>query len=297
MNPVKILLLLSALAAPFSVSAGTGKDSASLASEMVDVYGEGTDTEPLELAALEAIDVGISAEVIETFIMEGSRAGRSPAEVSAYIEIAADLHSQGIPTEIFFNAMLEGFVKGAREVEMRRSIGMLLSRLLYCREISLRHTGRRGGKVGEHKLLLSALFYTMNMGFSEDEVKTLSSAVEETGLSGRTFFGILRVAMELSNVGLGNGQITVLMDRSIRSGVSIQQMNMFPEYVNEERAKQLTDDEFYGFLLRKADEALASERSPEDTNREYGPTGSPAGGKGGPAGGGPSTGGGPGGGK
>lgn len=296
MNPVKILLLLSALAAPFSVSAGTGKDSASLASEMVDVYGEGTDTEPLKLAVLEAIDAGISAEVIEAFIMEGSRAGRSPAEVSAYIEIAADLHSQGIPTEIFFNAMLEGFVKGAREVEMRRSIGMLQSRLLFCREMSLKHTGRRGAKGGEHELLLNALFYTMNMGFSEDEVKKLSSAVEETGLSGRTFFGILRVAMELSNFGIGNGQITVLMERSIRSGVSIQQMSMFPEYVNEERAKGLTDDEFYRFLLRKADEDLASEKSPEDTRREYGPAGSPAGGKGGSAGG-PSTGGGPGGGK
>jgi hypothetical protein len=290
MNHVRaILLLLMALIVPISVSAGTGRESASLASDMVKIYGEGEDTEALGLAASDAIDAGISAEFIRTFLTEAAYTGRSPVEVSSYLEIATDLHSQSIPTDIFFNSVLEGFVKGVREEEILRSIGMLRSRLLFCSEISRGHTGRGGGKGSEHELLLSALFYTMNMGFSEDEIKILSAAVEETDLTGRTFISILKVVMELSNLGLGKETVTSLMGRSIKSGVSIRQMNMFPAYVNEERAKGLTDDIIYSLLLQKADEALLSERSPENTGRDYSTGGARTGGKGEPTGGGSST--------
>ena len=163
---VPLIVGFIALSVPVIVMPATDKDASSLGTVTDEVYGGNVDTEALKLAIFKAVDEGIPSEVIETLLRESARFGTAPEEVSSYIEIASDLHSNGIPSEHVFNTVLEGFVKGVDDDKMKLTINRLRSRLLFCNEIAQRHSSSRGGKESRHELLLNALFYTMNTGFS-----------------------------------------------------------------------------------------------------------------------------------
>ncbi|HUT64594.1 MAG TPA: hypothetical protein VMZ05_00430 [Spirochaetota bacterium] len=292
-----ILLLFIILGIPLAVSAGSDREAASVASAVDDIYGDRGGTEELKIAISEAVDAGMPSEAVEAFVREAARSERDPGEVAKYIRVASDLFSVGIPEALLFNTLIEGFVKGVGKEEMLRSVGPLRSKFRFASEISEKHTGKRGGGGSDHELLLSALFYTMNMGYAEENVKALSKAAGEKNLSSRAFFNILKISMELSSLGLRPARVSAIMERSIRNGTSIRQMSGYPSFVREGREKGLADNDIYGFLMIKADEVLISEKSSAGTGTESGKSASPSGGKGGSAGGGPSAGGSPGGGK
>ena len=290
-----ILLLFIILGVPIALSAGSAREAASVVSAVDDIYGDRRGTEELKIALSEAVDAGIPSEAVEGFVREAARSERDPGEAAEYIRTALDLFSDGIPETLLFNTLIEGFVKGVGKEEMLRSVGPLRSKLRFASEITVKHTGRRGGS--DYELLLSALFHTMNMGYTEEDIEALSKAAGEKNHSSRAFFNILRISMELSNLGFRPARVSAIMERSIRNGTSIRQISGYPSFVREGREKGLTDKDIYGFLMIKADEVLISEKSSAGPGTESGQSGFPAGTKGGSAGGGPSAGGSPGGGK
>lgn len=292
-----ILALFIILEIPLAASAGSDREAASVASSVDDIYGDRGGTEELKIALSEAVDAGMPSDAVETFVREAARSERDPGEAAEYIRVASDLFSDGIPEALLFNTLIEGFVKGVGKEEMLRSIGPLRSKLHFASEITAEHTGRRGGGGSEYELLLSALFYSMNMGYAEENLKTLSEAAGEKNLTSRAFFNILKISMELSNLGLRPARVIAVMERSIRNGTSIRQMSGYPSFVREGREKGLADNDIYGFLMIKADEVLTSEKSSAGPGAESGKQASPSGGKGGSPGGGPSAGGSSGGGK
>ena len=250
------------LSVPSIAIPGTAREEASsLVTALDKVYGADADTEALKSAVFEAAEAGITSEVMETVVRESASTGRSPKEVSGYIEIASDLHSNGIPSELIFNIVLEGFVKKVDEETMENTISMLRSRLLICNEIAQRHTSRRGGKESRYELLLTALFYTMNTGFNKSQITTLSKAEADGELGSLHFFNVLKTSMELQNLGLDSSSITVLMERSIRQRVSIQQMSQYPSIVREGRAQGLSDEQIYSSIYNKTDKDSVPERS------------------------------------
>ncbi|UCB44600.1 MAG: hypothetical protein JSV25_10300 [Spirochaetota bacterium] len=252
-----IVLSMPAIAIP-----GTAREEASsLVAALDKVYGADVDTEALKSAVSEAVEAGIPSELMETLVRESASKGRSPKEVSGYIEIASDLHSNGIPSELIFNTVLEGFVKEVDKETMENTIGMLRSKLLFCNETAQRHTGRRGGKQSRHELLLTALFYTMNTGFNKSQITTLSKAEADEKLGSLHFFNILKISMELQNLGLDNGSITVLIERSIRQRVSIHQMSQYPSIVREGKVQGLSDEQIYSSIFNQTDKAFPPERS------------------------------------
>jgi len=292
-----ILALFIILGIPLSASAGSDREAASVVSAVDDIYGDKGGTEELKIALSEAIDAGMPSEAVETFVREAARSERGPGEAAEYIRVASDLFSDAIPAGLLFNTLIEGFVKGVGKEEMQRSVGPLRSKLRFASEITAKHTGRRGREGSDHELLLSALFYTMNMGYAEENLKALSKAAGEKNLSIRAFFNILKISMELSSLGLRPVKVTAVMERSIRNGTSIRQMSGYPSFVREKREKGLADNDIYGFLMIKADEVLTSEKSSAGPGMESGQPASPSGGKGGSPGGSPSAGGSSGGGK
>jgi hypothetical protein len=286
-----ILVLFIILWIPLAASAGSEREAASVASSVDDIYGDIWGTEELKIALSEAVDAGMPSDAVETFVREAARSERDPVEAAEYIRVASDLFSDGIPEVLLFNVLIEGFVKGVGKEEMLRSIGPLRSKLRFAGEITAKHTGRRGGGGSDHELLLSALFYTMNMGYAGQNLKTLSKAAGEKNLTSRAFFNILKISMELSNLGLRPVKVTAVMERSVRNGASIRQMSGYPSFVREGREKGLADNDIYGFLMIKADEVLNSEKSSAGPGTKSGQPGSPSGGKGGSPGGSPSAGG------
>ena len=290
-----ILALSIALLVPLALSAGSQRDADSAVSAVEVIYGERDDIEVLKSAVSKAVDAGIPAEEVESFIREAAAADRDSGEVAGYVNNASELFSLGIPQTLLFNTLLEGFVKGVEKDDLLRSIGPLRSRLLLAGKITENHTGRRG-KGSEQELLLSAIFYSMNMGYAEKEIEALSKAAGETSLTGREFFEILKISMELSSLDLEPVRVTAIMERSIRNGITIRQMSGYPSFVREGREKGLAQDDIYSFLMAKADEILTSEKSQAGAAMESGKKASPPA-KGGSAGGGPSAGGSSGGGK
>jgi hypothetical protein len=296
-RPGAIIAIIAAVIAPISASAGTAQKVGDAVFAVEEAYGRGETAQALGRAVSEAIESGVPAEEIEVFIREASRADRSPEEVSAFIDAATALNYQGISPGLLFCAGLEGFARGVSEPEMKLAIDTLQSRLLFCRRIARRHTGRKkaAGAGSLDDLLIGALYYTMSMGFEEDQVSALSTAAEKARLGERMFFNVLRVAMELISLDLDPGRVSTLMARAVSSGAGAEEVAGFPAFVQAERENGFTDDAIYEELLGKIDEAAAGGKQPSGDGNGIGTPGAGSIGRGGASGGRTPAGGSPGG--
>jgi hypothetical protein len=318
-----IIALVVVLAVPIASAAGTAKKAEDALRAVEEAYGDEAygdeaysdkayddeaygDKESAEVGvrtlartASAAIQSGVSAEEIEVFVREAARSLRSPKEIAAYIEIASTLHSEGVPPGLVFDAGLEGFARGVLETEMRRSIDALRSRLLFCRTIARRYAGRgkEAGSAGD--MLMRALCYTMNMGFTEGEVAALGVAAENAGLDERAFFNVLRTSMELLGLGIDPAGVAELMVRSVRGGTDVRQIARYPALVREGRENGLSDGDIYESLFVGIEDESGIEYGPSGGKNASGSgsAGGGASGSGGSSGGGHSAGGNPGGGK
>jgi hypothetical protein len=294
-----IIALVVAFAVPMSSAAGTDKKAGDAVCAVEEAYGQGESARALARAVSEAVELGVPAEEIEVFVREAARAVRSPEEVSAYIEIASTLHSEGVPPGLVFDAGLEGFARGVLETEMRRSIDALRSRLLFCRTIARQHTGRgkEAGSAGD--MLMRALCYTMNMGLTEDELAALGAAAENAGLDEHSFFNVLRTSMELLGLGMDPAGVAELMVRSVRGRTDVRQIARYPALVREGRENGLSDGDIYESLFVGIEDESGTEYGPSGrgTASGSGSAGGGSSGGGGDSGGGHSAGGSPGGGK
>lgn len=299
-RPAVIIAVIAALIVPFSAAAGTDKEAEENAVFAVEeAYGHEESARALVGAASEAIEAGVPAEEIEPFVREAARAGRSPEEVSAFMDAATALYHQGILPGLLFSAGLEGFARGVSGTELKLMIDTLQSKLLFCRVIASRHTGRMKATAAgsQDDLLIGALYYTMNMGVTEDEVTALSAAAGKAGLGAGAFFNVLRVTMELISLDLDSGRVAGLLARAVSGGAGVQRVAVFPAFVQAERENGLTDEDIYKGLLSRIDEAAYGKERPSGNGIGAGLPGGGAAGRGGAPGGGSPAGGSPGGGK
>ncbi len=292
-----ILAVIAALLIPVSAAAGTDKKAKIAVSAVEEAYGHEESARALMRTASGAIESGVPPEDIVLFVREAARVGRSPEESSAFMDAAIALHQQGISPGLLFSAGLEGFARGVSETELKLTIDTLRSKLFFCRSIARRHTGRtkEAAAGSPDDLLMGALYYTMNMGITEDEVTALSAAAEKSGLGARAFFNVLRVTMELISLDLDPGRVSALVARTVSSGAGAEEVAGFPAFVQTERENGFTDDDIYEELLGKIDEAAAGGKQPSGDGNGIGTPGTGSSGRGGASGGRTSAGGSPGG--
>ena len=298
-RPAVILAVIAALIAPLSAAAGTDKEAENAVSAVEQAYGHEDSARALMGTVSGAIESGVPPEDIILFVREAARAGRSPEEVSAFMDTATALHHQKILPGLLFSAGLEGFARGMSETELKLTIETLQSKLLFCRVIASRHTGRMKATVAgsQDALLIGALYYTMNMGVTEDEVSALSAVAGKAGLGAGAFFNVLRVTMELISLDLDPGRVAGLVVRAVSGGAGVQRVAVFPAFVQAERENGFTDEDIYKGLLSRIDEAADGKERPSGNGIGAGLPGGGAAGRGGAPGGGSPAGGSPGGGK
>ena len=160
-----------------------------------------------------------------------------------------DLHGKGIPEEVLMNSILEGIAKGIPGKIIRESISSIEMRLGFCYRTATNHSSRRRGHSSEVELLTKALCTAMDSGFSENDINTISSAVQKQKISPSFFLQSLRTMMELQRFELEYKEIIWLIGISIEKGYRISDIRAFPLIFSSETKKGLNEEDIYIRLL------------------------------------------------
>ena len=197
----------------------------------IGLYEEPVDLTHLNDSISKAIEGGISYDKVKGFVTSSARAGRKPEEVAYYLDIIMDIHSKGIPSDIIINTILEGIAKNTSEETIRNSISSTKARLLFCNDMALNHVLKRTREETISNLVAS-LFNALNSGFTENDLKIISSAIKEKDKSAYYLFNTVNIMMELNSLELSEEKIIELMTVSIENNFTTNDISMYPDILS-----------------------------------------------------------------
>jgi uncharacterized membrane protein YgcG len=216
-------------------------------------YGEAGTRQELTDSVRRAIENGISAQNVIRFLNGCAESQREANEVSFYLNRIAELHTQGVPSELLMNSILEGVVKGVSEQDIERTLGPITDRLIFCSATARKHFPRKA-KEESVEILVNGLFQAMNLGFSSEDIDTMSTAVRKKGKTPAFFLRVIEVSMEMENAGISRSTTLHLMIASIEGDLGTNDLKVITDFMLTKQMESETEEK----LIRKALEAARS---------------------------------------
>jgi hypothetical protein len=213
-------------------------------------YGEASNRQDLADSARRAIESGISVQVVIQFLNGCAEAEREANEVSSYLDRTAELHTRGVSSELLMNSILEGVAKGVSEQDIERSLGPITDRLIYCTATARKHFPRRA-KEQSVEMLANGLFQAMSLGFSREDIDTMSAVVRKKEKTPHFFLRVIEVSMEMENAGIRRSTTLHLMIESIEGDLGTNDLKALTDFMLTKQKESDTEEE----LIRKALEA------------------------------------------
>ncbi len=228
---LSLLLLINLFFIPGFLYAGSSKDLDSIIAMVEEKYSEEINTKSLVTAVSKALEDGVPYEEVYRFVLSTAESVKSPDEVASYLNTVIDLYQSDVPADIIINTILQGIAKDLSESKIKYTILDMKNKLLFCKEIALNHCSRKKEE-NTMCLLTSGLFYTLNSGFSEIDIKNISIQIETHSKNERYFFHTLNFMMELKNLGIQKDTITKIAVIVIEHDFTISDMKKYQNLVS-----------------------------------------------------------------
>lgn len=228
-------------------------------------------------AVQRALESGVDESAVSRFVEVGSEAGRDAGELAFYLIRTAELHAEGAPAELLMNSILEGIAKDVPEQIIKSSLEPITDRLLFCTDTAREHIPRRAREANV-ELLANGLFQAMSLGFSREDIGTLSREMKQNGKSPSYFVRALEVAMEITNLGLQNSSTLMLLIEAVKSGLNTMEVASLPQILLMSGQQTFTEDDLRSMVLAARKSQVSSSEGDTETTKGASPSGSDTGG-------------------
>jgi uncharacterized membrane protein YgcG len=246
---------------PPAVMAGSRQDADEIVDRVLETYTLPLDREQVRTIVHEALEAGVPYEEVSVFMEALSTTDRPFDEIRSYLGTISEIHRSGTHSELVLNTILEGVVKGIPRERIEESLSAYRENLMFCRELALRHVGKKRADGERTGLLTDAAFITLLAGFDRSDVETLSRVAESNHKSPSYVIKTLEVAIELKNLGLGEEQAIELVSTAVSQDYTVYDLKDIPTLYLTSLKKGLQGDELYERLAAEIEKGPSQERT------------------------------------